>query len=100
MSQQQNWLAGMPASKVHLQVMAKFGGFVEFSVAAEGFKLRRQERAQAIHGRLIVAGRFNLHQLPEGGDDFVLPLFEIPQAACGLRGGSLHGLLLPASFHG
>ena len=67
----------MLTRKIDLQMIAKVGGFVKFGMAAERFELRRHECAQPVYCRLVIAGRFNLDQLPEDGNDFIFPLFEI-----------------------
>ena len=57
------------AGEIHLQVVAILGGFAEFCLPAERCELGGQQRVQAIHGRLVVARRFDLDQLPDGLDD-------------------------------
>jgi hypothetical protein len=50
------------------------------SASAHGLEAPGEERAHAVGGRLVVAGRFDLDELADGLNDFFLAGFEVAEA--------------------
>ena len=71
MAQKQDGLAAALGGEIHLQVVAKILSAMKLGVASQSFEAPRQKRAQAVDGLLVVAGRFDFHQLANGFGDRV-----------------------------
>src|SRR5271166_288336 len=82
-AQQQDWFAlgrrKAIAVEVDLQTVAEIGTAMEASSSAEGFELLRQNGGNSVDRWLVVAGRFDFYQRPDGLDNLVLTLFEVAQ---------------------
>ncbi len=67
-------------AKVDLQTVSEIVAAMELSASAERFEFLREERGYAVDGWLVVAGRFDFHELARGFDNLALALFEVVQA--------------------
>ena len=73
---------------------------MKFGVAANFLEAPGQKRAQSVHGRFVVAGRFDFHQLADGFGDGVFSLSEETQPVREIRGARTGMLrLLKDLFH-
>jgi len=93
MPQQHDGLAAGFARKIHLQVIPEILRVVKLRVSAEPLESAGQERPEAVHCLLVVAGRLDFDQLPYGLDDLLSPAFEILQPRAQFCGGK-PGVLL------
>jgi hypothetical protein len=85
MAEQQGWLASGGCSagrsgEIDLQAVAEVFAAVELNVSTERFELGRKEGGDVVDGCLVVAGRFDLDELANCADYFVLTLRKIAQA--------------------
>src|SRR5581483_5489670 len=80
MAEQQHGLASATSWKVNLEMVAEILRLMKFGVAAEFLEATGKQRAQAVHGALVVAGRLDLDELARGFKNGFAALFEVAQA--------------------
>ena len=68
------------SGEIDLHAVGEVVGVVDARAAADGFEASGEERAHAVGGGLVVAGRFDLDELADGLDDLLLARFEVAQA--------------------
>ena len=79
-TEQQNGFRLVASGEIDLDAVGVVFGVVDTRAAAHGFEAAGEERAHAVGGGLVVAGRFDLDELADGLDNLLLAGFEIAEA--------------------
>ena len=70
-TEQQNRFRLVASGEINLDIVGVIFGVVNAGAASHGFEAAGEERAHAVGGRLVVAGRFDLHELADGLDNLL-----------------------------
>src|ERR1700722_4382125 len=99
MAEQQNRPDLFASGKVDLHAVAEVFGAMHVGAPSESLEPSCEQRAHAVGGQLVIAGRFDRDQLPDRFDDLFLPGFEVTQPLVPhCTGGGLIGSRRTCSF--
>ncbi len=84
-AEQQNGLDLFASREIDLHAVGEIRGAVHARTSAESLEARREQRAHAVGGQLVIAGRFDPDKRADGLDDLFLPGFEVAQSLAPYR---------------
>src|SRR5579862_5426173 len=78
-SEKKNRLDFFATGKVDLNIVGVFLGAMDASTSAESFEFRSKQRAHAIPGNFVIAGRFDFDEFSDRVDHCLLAQFEVAE---------------------